>query len=397
MDGEAAPPPHGPAPRERGAAARLGRRLRGGAVKAVPLGAALALVGAVVLADRAVPSPMAADVPAGPLVVPVGRAELDESATVAVQLLRADGLRVTGRRAGVFTSVRVAPGARVAGGDVLATIDDRPVVAMSGDAPLYRDLGPGSRGPDVRRLEHFLAGLGLLTTVPDEAYDTATATAVRAFRSRYGLERGDSFPLAAVAWIGPAPAEVGRVPVRTGASAVPGEVLLELRGEPVEVRVADQKVGQLSPGEKVLVVGTAQVPYRPGTGRVVDPAAVRTLADALAATAPAGTATSPTAPEAPNASAAPSPSTAPGAQSDDALEGTGRIRPAAPVEVLTVPSGALVTDATGTVCVFPAPDAPPLVVHPLGGGTGPVNLPADTPLTRVLANPAEVLARPGCE
>jgi hypothetical protein len=85
-----------------------------------------------------------------------------------------------------------------------------------------------------------------------------------------------------------------------------------------------------------------------------------------------------------------------GAQDPDGPGGTAQIRPTTTVEAITVPSSAVVTDSSGTVCVFPAAEAAPVVVHPIGGGIGPVALPADTPITQVLANPADVLARPAC-
>lgn len=66
------------------------------------------------------------------------------------------GRVATAGSSGVVTSIEVPPGGAIEAGDVLLTIDMRPVVAMRGSVPAYRDLSVEDRGEDVAQLRaHF--------------------------------------------------------------------------------------------------------------------------------------------------------------------------------------------------------------------------------------------------
>jgi hypothetical protein len=58
------------------------------------------------------------------------------------------------------------------------TLSGRPVFLLRGDEPMYRDLGPGIVGTDVRQLEAALARLGYDPGAVDGRYDAATGAAV---------------------------------------------------------------------------------------------------------------------------------------------------------------------------------------------------------------------------
>jgi peptidoglycan hydrolase-like protein with peptidoglycan-binding domain len=79
-----------------------------------------------------------------------------------------------------------AVGSRVDEGDVLLTISGRPVFALLGKEPSYRDLGPGMTGPDVRQLEAGLQRIGLDPGAVDGSYDAATGAAVAELYRRHG-------------------------------------------------------------------------------------------------------------------------------------------------------------------------------------------------------------------
>lgn len=89
----------------------------------------------------------------------------------------------TGHR--VVTSVPAA-GSEVAEGAVLLTVSGRPVFALGGEQPSYRDLGPGVSGPDVEQLEQALRRIGLRPGAVDGRYDGATGSAVAALYRRAG-------------------------------------------------------------------------------------------------------------------------------------------------------------------------------------------------------------------
>ena len=132
------------------------------------------LVGVVLLTERSVGSPVSGDTQVEPLVVPVRTEDPAPVAVVGVTLLTSEGASVRVWRSGVLTSLEVAVGVRVEAGDVVATVDDRPIVAMTADAPLHRDLRRGDAGPDVRRLQAFLGQLGLLAGEPDGQFGPQT-------------------------------------------------------------------------------------------------------------------------------------------------------------------------------------------------------------------------------
>ena len=69
-------------------------------------------------------------------------------------------------------------------GDVALVVSGRPVFAIVGASPGYRDLGPGASGVDVQQLETMLAQKGFDPGPVDGAFDAATSAAVaRWYRS----------------------------------------------------------------------------------------------------------------------------------------------------------------------------------------------------------------------
>lgn len=81
----------------------------------------------------------------------------------------------------------------VAEGAVLFEISGRPVFAMRGELPMYRQLAPGSTGPDVLQLETSLETLGFAPGTVDETFDAGTEAALDAFyQSRGYVSEGAS-------------------------------------------------------------------------------------------------------------------------------------------------------------------------------------------------------------
>ncbi|MFG6446538.1 hypothetical protein ACFXQA_14855 [Microbacterium sp. P07] len=81
-------------------------------------------------------------------------------------------------------------GDTIEGGSVLLEIAGRPVIALPGDVPSYRDLRVGTTGADVAALKSALASLGI---DPGDAasatFDAATASAIDALYERVGYDR----------------------------------------------------------------------------------------------------------------------------------------------------------------------------------------------------------------
>ena len=68
---------------------------------------------------------------------------------------------------------------------MLVEVTGRPVIALAGRLPAYRDLAVGDTGPDVVQLKSALAGLGFDAGDPDDA-TRSDAAAVAALYDRLG-------------------------------------------------------------------------------------------------------------------------------------------------------------------------------------------------------------------
>ena len=88
----------------------------------------------------------------------------------------------------VLISQAPVKGATLQEGDVAMVVSGRPVFALKGQTPGYRDLGPGSVGADVRQLEDFLIRTGFDPGTVDDQYDGATAVAVLDWYSKAGYQ-----------------------------------------------------------------------------------------------------------------------------------------------------------------------------------------------------------------
>jgi peptidoglycan hydrolase-like protein with peptidoglycan-binding domain len=91
-------------------------------------------------------------------------------------------------RVGTLTWL-AAVGATVRPGQPVYRVDDRPVVLLAGVLPLYRVLGDGVTGADVRELEANLRAFGYFGFTVDSRYTAATAAAVRRWQGRLGVPR----------------------------------------------------------------------------------------------------------------------------------------------------------------------------------------------------------------
>ncbi len=310
------------------------------------------------------PTRSAADVDA--VVVPVTHEDVRARATVSLTVGDVPGREVTGTVTGTVTAAPVA-GSTYDTGDELLRVDDRPVRAMVSGAPLWRALGPGDVGADVRRLQEMLATLGYLTAAPDGRYGERTARAVAAFNRDGG--RGPSvreMDPASVVWIGPEPLVVAEVLVAVGGVVGPGVPVVRGPARPDVVEVTEPPGGVDGAGAfggaAHVVVGDVEVPYVPGSGAITSPEDAQAVRTALA----------------------------------PATEGTAQVVAAEASRVALVPASALVNGADGTVCVYAGLGAEPTVVTPLGGGVGSAQLPADLPLGEVLANPGRVVPDRPC-
>lgn len=141
----------------------------------------LAAQGALAFIEQGKPPPAPA-----PISTKIRTGQLDDSVTAEVTVFSSFSWTV--QATGVLTRPGAPVGTPVSAGSVLATVNERPIILMTGTIPMYRDLGPGSIGTDVTQLQHTLASLGHYRGRVDGVYSATTAQAV------YRLYRALGYP-----------------------------------------------------------------------------------------------------------------------------------------------------------------------------------------------------------
>jgi peptidoglycan hydrolase-like protein with peptidoglycan-binding domain len=147
----------------------------------------------------------------------------------------------------VVTSVGVHQGERIGQGQLLFTVDQRPVFVFAGVIPAWRAMMPGMHGPDVKQLQAGLAAAGFGTgSDPVGRYGPGTSAAVAALYRVHGLTPVRS---------GPAPTPTtapGHHPARVAQAEVPlGEVVF-LKRLPIKVRSVDHLGASVSSSKPVV-------------------------------------------------------------------------------------------------------------------------------------------------
>lgn len=175
------------------------------------------------------------------------------------------GRQITAGGQGRVTGVSVSVGSIVKAGDVVLEVEGRPMVAMEGARPLWRDLAQGDRGPDVEILQMVLAEQGYLAFDPDGRFGGATRTGLRAWQEDHGFTEADG-EFRIDDWLVDSwPGRIGQIMVATGGFLQPGSPLFSVTGEDpsVSVELIPSDRLRVSPGDSARV-------EVPATGRMVD-------------------------------------------------------------------------------------------------------------------------------
>lgn len=310
-------------------------------------------------------NPTAEAEPVKPIIVPVAFEDTAARANVSVAVQPSDGRQVFTRSSGTVTSAP-RPGASLHQGDVAMEVDDMPIRAFIASAPLWRSLSVGDTGPDVGRLEAYLADLGYYDGAIDDVFGKGLRAAVARFNADAGKEKAYAFDPATVVWVGEERLVVAESLVDVGDVVGPGSPVMQAPSGVASVSVGEPQGGIAALGDfgdnAELAVGSARVPYTPGSGLVTDPTSVELIAAALA----------------------------------PATDGVATITATQSRHVAVVPASALVQGPNGTLCVYSSPDADPVSVTPWGGGVASAELPSDVGLTQVLTNPGRVALTHSC-
>ena len=113
-----------------------------------------------------------------PRTAAVQHQSFDDERSVEVSFRVEDERSLVAKTGGTLTWSGCVPGVPVTSGAVLLRVDERPVVALHTDVPLYRGLKAGDKGADVEALQRELGALGHPVTVTGK-YDAATTKAVK--------------------------------------------------------------------------------------------------------------------------------------------------------------------------------------------------------------------------
>ncbi|MFF5633726.1 peptidoglycan-binding protein [Streptomyces sp. NPDC012825] len=230
------------------ASRRIGTTGRQRWVAAIALGAVCVTLGGLgatlLVKSTAQAAAEAAAPPPSLLTAPVEHRVLTSSVITRGEVVAEQMVEVTPRGAAgeggtgpVITKVPVRPGDTVRAGQVLMEVSGRPVFALEGTLPVYRDLRPGTTGDDVRQLQQALRKIGH-DTAPDAAggFGTGTKNALNSFYASLGYD-----PV-------PAHAEEGDPVAEAGLRVTSSERALEDAEDAARTRgAADAKDGTATP------------------------------------------------------------------------------------------------------------------------------------------------------
>ncbi len=279
---------------------------------------------------------------------------------------------------GLVTAVDIRPGQRITSGTPIVTIDGIRRIALASPQPFYRQIRPGVAGGDVQALRTALARLGLGSVGFGTTYDATLKAAIQRLNARLeGTSVSSASGVFDPSWVIYLPAEyvsVASLNFQLGAAPPPpGQAVVTSQRTLKPFRlVASSSQGvpaslpPISAGY-VLVLRTGTiVPVGQGFA-ISTPRALAKVTSALGS----------------------------GASSL-----AGVIRLASASSLSTVPSTAVVSDASGTYCVF-APVGKGLkayVVTPAGGLPGVTEVTGlPKSIQSVVANPDQVAAGLSCK
>lgn len=127
------------------------------------------------------PKPVPANLTAAPdsTTVAVQTISFDDTQLATAQFQIGDAYPLIVHIQGQITASQCQKGNRVNSGQIIAYIDNMPIIALHTAIPLYRDVSLGIAGDDITSLQHELVRLGKLSDrYVEGVYDDATHRAV---------------------------------------------------------------------------------------------------------------------------------------------------------------------------------------------------------------------------
>lgn len=187
--------------------------------------------------------------------------EVGSSVTLGVTAGWPSTIGGTNQALGTVTSVDVAAGAIVEQGDVLYSVDLRPVIAAVGAVPSFRTLAIGAEGADVTQLQQLLSDLGHFRSAHDGKFTRATESAVKTWQRSLKLTADGRVQPGDLIFAPSLPSRIALddTVVTPGARLEGGEpVLAMLAGEPeFGLHLDATQAAAIPSGSRVLITSPA--------------------------------------------------------------------------------------------------------------------------------------------
>jgi peptidoglycan hydrolase-like protein with peptidoglycan-binding domain len=204
--------------------------------------------------------------------------DFDDGRTVQLTLETRAARQVSSPVSGILTKVACHPADKLISGQLVASVDGRPVIGLATSVPLWRDLEKGDTGDDVLGLQRELARLGYAVRA-DGILGTETIGAV-ARLIRPAETHGDppltNVPFTAFAWLPAAVNPAQSCPALTGGTIEAGGPLAVLPVTLTRAFIATRP-RDLVPGARTLSVSGLDVEVTDEL-EVSDPASLDVLA-----------------------------------------------------------------------------------------------------------------------
>ncbi len=163
--------------------------------------------------------------------------DLVETSEYEGTLGRLDGDPINVRLDGTVTALP-EEGTTLEQGDVIAWVDNQPVVLLYGELPVWREMRNDSEGPDVLQLETTLTALGYNESgdsmTVDETYSAATETVVETWQEAMGAEVDGVVGIGDIVFSA-GPVRIGALEVAVGDQVAGGSPIFSTSSEEIEV------------------------------------------------------------------------------------------------------------------------------------------------------------------
>ncbi|MCL2595243.1 MAG: peptidoglycan-binding protein [Promicromonosporaceae bacterium] len=176
---------------------------------------------------------------------------------------------LTAPTGGVVRQIACEPGQTISSGDFLFMLDNRPIIALYTNPPMWRDLAVGMRGDDVTALQEELVRLGFTAPI-DGQFRASTGLAVRALWREVGPANStqQTLPLSQITWLENPEAVVTECLLAIGDRVSAGQPALVLGGNLNAINVPT--TGLSAEDLVITAVGLDLTTPLPADGRITD-------------------------------------------------------------------------------------------------------------------------------